>query len=672
MQATKDVLGSDLEIGVTVCAGSWQNCLPEFAGGRCMMVRSAWLLSLMLAISLGCDRGLAQAKQSAKAAPQGVHSATAPTSGQGKPVFGGSYDKLNPEQRKLIDDWIAAYNVRTGKSLTPEAAYNAVPISIRTTFEAVTHALLTTKLTNRNKQPLGTALDIIESVETVKGKVPGARGDLQFRVYVTLRPNAIQLLDDSTQFSRKGDNTVFHYGYPVNMRQNGGFPSIQVSTSRDGKRGDIDVDYRSAGFPAGLVNGHLTAANSDVRAGSNYGKHNKRWSGLGNWWRNVFGIPIEDDSTWVPPAETDIAGKPAMDAGVPVEMAVSDFFSKWLVEKKPNLAVGYFSPRAYACFESGAFAPTPTQPVPRKLWNAMEETDYLVGRPSKLSEAISAVDLETIALTPLTQDGASSFTLAKLPLDLARKFDCASSGAPELQAGEYYAVAFRMKVAAASTGSDLFVWQKQGAYWRIIAVQNDIELLNPDSVPQVTPAEVASATVAPAAQPDPQMVQRQVDFLKALFVDKNSGAAFGFFSPSAYSCINIFLGSNGHKANSPAEAAQDLREDLRLIAQRALKGASIEEVIEQFLPDNPTLARVAHPNESAYLLAQIPNDEAGSLFCESGGAAKGASSATKVAGPYFGTFLKLIEPGDDTPGLGLLWAKRERVWKIAAYGLDEP
>lgn len=52
---------------------------------------------------------------------------------------------------------------------------------------------------------------------------------------------------------------------------------------------DIDVDYRASGFPKGLVNGHLSAANSDVRAGNNLDRHDGRWSGLNGWWRNVFG-----------------------------------------------------------------------------------------------------------------------------------------------------------------------------------------------------------------------------------------------------------------------------------------------------------------------------------------------------------------------------------------------
>ena len=44
---------------------------------------------------------------------------------------------------------------------------------------------------------------------------------------------------------------------------------MQFSLSEDGMRADVDVDYRSSKSPQALFNGHLTAANSDVRAGDN-------------------------------------------------------------------------------------------------------------------------------------------------------------------------------------------------------------------------------------------------------------------------------------------------------------------------------------------------------------------------------------------------------------------
>ena len=66
-------------------------------------------------------------------------------------------------------------------------------------------------------------------------------------------------------------------GYPLNYREQSGAPSIQVSIALDGRQADIDVDYRSSTFPVMLFNGHLSASNSDVRAGDNAERHAAQW-----------------------------------------------------------------------------------------------------------------------------------------------------------------------------------------------------------------------------------------------------------------------------------------------------------------------------------------------------------------------------------------------------------
>jgi len=145
--------------------------------------------------------------------------------------FAGTYEQLRPAQRALIDEWYAEYN-RLMNEHDPPSDYNQLSLSTRTTFEAVTHALLTTNLTNKDGQPLGNALDIVQAIETINGKVPSARGDLQFRMYVMLKPDAVQTLKGSREFFRDRDNTVYHHGYPMNYRQGGGAPSIQVPLPR--------------------------------------------------------------------------------------------------------------------------------------------------------------------------------------------------------------------------------------------------------------------------------------------------------------------------------------------------------------------------------------------------------------------------------------------------------
>ncbi len=208
-------------------------------------------------------------------------------------IPGAKYSDLAPEQKALVDDWFRRFSEVVRKPLTAEEGYNNLPVSTKTTFGAVTHALIHTTLTDQNGAVLGpSAITVIERVDTVAGKIEDAGSDQQFRLYVVLKPNALEILARSKEFARSGDNVTFHKGYPICYRSRNGVPSLQVSATKDGKRGDIDVDYRSNKFPASLVNGHLTAANSDVRAGDNDVRHNQTWSGLSNWWRGFLGLPL--------------------------------------------------------------------------------------------------------------------------------------------------------------------------------------------------------------------------------------------------------------------------------------------------------------------------------------------------------------------------------------------
>jgi hypothetical protein len=210
-----------------------------------------------------------------------------------RPPIGKDYSDLRPEQKRLVDDWFQRFSQIVKKKVAPDEGYNHLPLSAKTTFGAVTHALMRTPLTDKQGAPLGdSAIVVIDKLDDLAGKVSGAPGDKQFRIYVQLKPEAMDLLSNSQEFKREGDNTVYHHGYPVCYRGRGGAPSIQVSISRDGRIADIDVDYRSSKFPAALFNGHLSAANSDVRAGDNDERHNRRWEGLGNWWRTLLGLPL--------------------------------------------------------------------------------------------------------------------------------------------------------------------------------------------------------------------------------------------------------------------------------------------------------------------------------------------------------------------------------------------
>ena len=114
--------------------------------------------------------------------------------------LGKSYAALRPEQKQLVDDFVRRYNATTGSNLIPEQAYDNARLSVRTTFDAVTHALLNAKITDAHGKSLGRAIDLVDAVDEVMGEEPGVGGDRQFRLYVYLKPNAVDILSQSQEF----------------------------------------------------------------------------------------------------------------------------------------------------------------------------------------------------------------------------------------------------------------------------------------------------------------------------------------------------------------------------------------------------------------------------------------------------------------------------------------
>ena len=280
----------------------------------------------------------------------GVLTAGIVLSQQAPPRFGGAYSELGERRQQLVDDWVERFNKATGQGLDARSFYDDIlSLSSKTTFDAVTHALVTTPLTDGSGNMFGDALSLVERIDTVRGEVSGTASDRQFRMYVRLMPDAREALERSREFKRGADNAIYHKGYPVNYREQRGTPSIQVSIALDNRQADIDVDYRSSRFPTMLFNGHLSASNSDVRAGDNAERHAERWTGFQNWWRSFFGVQLERA-----PEASDATSAPLLPkiprAGKKdIKVMVPDFLQAWLVEGNVAAAMGYVAERSYAC-----------------------------------------------------------------------------------------------------------------------------------------------------------------------------------------------------------------------------------------------------------------------------------------------------------------------------------
>jgi hypothetical protein len=168
------------------------------------------------------------------------------------------------------------------------------------------------------------------------------------------------------------------------------------------------------------------------------------------------------------------------------------------------------------------------------------------------------------------------------------------------------------------------------------------------------------------------MIRTTQRFFDALFVNRDHEAAFRFFAPSAYACLSVALLPERRRAGDGDSAAESLRRHLQQIASRSPSAHKLEQIIERFDPDNPTLGVVHHAQEDAYLLTSVPDDEASDLFCQQPGNKSSTGPSGVRRGFYFGTFFKVIEPGEEPAGLGLLWAKENTDWKIIAFQMDEP
>ena len=183
------------------------------------------------------------------------------------------------------------------------------------------------------------------------------------------------------------------------------------------------MDYRSSKFPVALFNGHLTASNSDIRAGGNDAKHNQQWSGMQNWWRNLLGLPWAETIRLGTGSERVIPAEPRRKGGKPAD-AVYDFLSGWLVEQKPEEAIAYFAEQSYACVDVQDKATTDRGVVGFLLLRRMIAANAEIGKLSSLSDAIVGVAVSSERLKVIQQPHHATFVLYDVREDLAEEFKC--------------------------------------------------------------------------------------------------------------------------------------------------------------------------------------------------------------------------------------------------------
>jgi hypothetical protein len=403
----------------------------------------------------------------------------------GRPVR-NRYVELDADRQRLFDTYARALNVKLGEVLSPEERFRALSPSEQTTFDAITHALLRTSLTDANGQSLGRALDLVADLERIAGEQAGRSGDQQFRIFVTLKPDARDIVERSREILGGGANTVYHANYPYSYRLPG-IPSVQFSIAEDGVHADIDVDYRSSKAPQALFNGHLTASNSDVRAGDNAERHTKRWNGFVNWWSDVFGGVRFGDST--EEAAGAFAGAPTRtvtslppnrpaNASIPdVADAVQEFLTDWLIRRDYEEASAFLAPDVLPCVaDSMDIDPkASTERLKQASLQLLEKTAKQWGRPTSLTQAMNPVLPWSPAVKVMKHAFDHDFTIVEAPTELGAQYECGTTPPKKFvpsatpQYGTYYGAVLQVVQDGRPGGTIVLVWRRVNGEWRLVS-----------------------------------------------------------------------------------------------------------------------------------------------------------------------------------------------------------
>ena len=524
--------------------------------------------------------------------------------------FGGKYEELNPRQQELVKLWVGEFQKIFNRPADPATIYDQLPLSARTTFEAVTHALSRSQLTSGSGKAYGNALDLVELVERVAGTLPGARGDSQYRIYVYFKPGAVDKLYNSREFKRDRDNTVFHIGYPINFRQQGGVPSIQISVARTGRRGDIDVDYRPSAGVTALTSGHLTSANSDVRAGNNHARHIARWQGFSEWWRALMAkLAVDPESPEVADfASRAYRGLEAKANGRLPEL-INAALTDWLIKRQPISLLSTISINAYPCVAEFSDSSRPdSKAALLRILNQLVQVNQRLGKVARLEDAVIPAAYPLPESEPVQHPYSSVFTMQRVHDDIAWAIDCRiryrlhlveSIPRPAHHMDETFVVSFKIKDQKTPTFL-VQTWRKESGNWKLVS----FDIKRRSTAP---PADLLAQAVNPdGGKPAEAKLQTTVEtFLTSWFIDRRLDAASAMFLPESYACDAVAeAGTAPARADSNANVLNFLKETLT----QSPRERTLARTLSAAQAGHPDLKPLMHMQDGAYFMAEASTE----------------------------------------------------------------
>ena len=432
-------------------------------------------------------------------------------------------------------------------------------------------------------------------------------------------------------------------------------------------------------FLKALVNGHLSASNSDVRAGNNLDRHDGRWSGLNGWWRNVFG---QLGSGGKPPKEnaTERLGNIPLNPGVKADQGVDksahDFLQSWVVGKEPNKSVAYFSRLSYPCLE--VVAQKSGQPVPPgmirlRTMMAMQKFSDSTGTVNSVADVFEPADKWSQALKPAKNAYASEFLLVSVPADMGPDEECVATPNNDTSkgsSGKYFATAFRGKQGDSRNKVMSLLWAQEGGYWKIVAIRiedsSDAGIVPKNAAAQAVPAVEEPQSIAG----DPAAVKDITEFYQTWIVKRNVIQASAFASQRSYQCLAA--PSEDQKKLTPIARIQS---GLQQPLARIPSGANLSDMMSSLQPSNDLLRPVQQENSNAFAIMAVPDQKANSFLCQHRQlpeVSPDLKPADAKYGAYYLSASRLNYGEEQSPALLLLWTKEEASWKVVAWAVELP
>jgi hypothetical protein len=172
-------------------------------------------------------------------------------------------------------------------------------------------------------------------------------------------------------------------------------------------------------------------------------------------------------------------------AGDQVQAATVNLMDTWLVDKKPDEAVRWFAPSAFACDDltEGAVAESARvgEGGRTRLLEAMRAVSSETGSATRLEDVAAAPEAGHPQLRAIRHERAGAFLLARVSDDVLRMYACSSDGKPKRVprnegqgSGTYTKQAYMTASRWAKAEGDspavlLLFWEKLGDEWRVVS-----------------------------------------------------------------------------------------------------------------------------------------------------------------------------------------------------------